>query len=1114
MQDNTLTLIGSKDESLQKTAEINLADATGEDSFLLQDNVGGAILEIKSDKEAIFSGKLIFGDAIIEEENKVHNPVYLSGQAGLDDLGSSGLYTQSGNAVFQIKIEGTGTPDNFEWRKGTSGAWTGPVAITGSAQLLQDGISVTWGATTGHDNKDEWEINVGHEVHISEPLHVLGSLTVDDDLVVAGDIRSLSPVKIAGGLSLVCEAIIETNVATMDFVIGGSTRFVIEDDGTLSVNTPNYEDLVIADDVIPNKKYVDDAVDDAFGSLITLECLFIEDQADVSLTNNQIVPFATSPSVLTGGTFSSNRYTIGQDGRFEVISMLSVVNTSAQSDDTFYLQIRKNTTVVAQQTVDPMAYAGDEEEAQIVVMGIFDFVEEDVIDVYITGINDVQNYTSRQLTIKQLPSTVGIVMAVTPLVESTGLIGGGAVSVNSGDNTLVDISAGSGQVVDSTTNPLNPLLTPVSWAIKTGYNLTTTADPGDLVAIYLALDSGGLVVERLALPTPEERRNTIDLGIVARNDADQIVFAGSGPTNIIHNPSSQLQDLMAAWGPFNIVGNRIQPNAADLQIKKTEGTVFRNGVNFQIDGKNPHMIVLAEQAPVSPFNYKLGDGTDIAFASQIDPDSYDDGTSTLATVPNRKWTVQYISVFASGVVEVLYGQEIFSNEEDAIIAISNIDFVIPSDSQEAIPLAFLVLQQGDTSLTADRFYRISRGGTGGGSVSYWNRAGTELSPANIGDSAILATQTELANYPNFSADPGWTFSGSNTWTYDGTNDRMRPVGEVAGDTITDTGISLTSGKTYVVSLSWFKFIGTGSLQIYQGSAGTQKSDYIDEGTYSARKWMFVASANENLFIRSTGNFHSDTTVNYINKLSVIEIDSAGDTVCGRLALGGLSPEYYSQIDSYDDTALFFPPDKSVLTVSGFEIRNINSGGLDFDETYARIMLASYDTSVVFGSNGYATASLRGDENILLRTTLAGGVITLNENLLDTDYVVNGDGVEAYKYDAGNATHTYNGNVAIADYTKLGSDAPAIKTKKLTGTTAATEGGNTSVAHGVTASKILSVILLIEFNTSQFLHVESTRIAGYQAHFQIDSVNINVYNHATNSENILSKPFRLLVIYEE
>lgn len=785
--------------------------------------------------------------------------------------------------------------------------------------------------------------------------------------------------------------------------------FTFESNGTLKANTANYETLVTSNNDIPNKKYIDDAT---ATSPTTLEYLFIEDQTVVALTNNQIVPWGTSPSILTGGTFTSNQYTVGQDGRFEVISIISVLNTSGQSDDTFDFHIRKNTTSVAYQTVDPMAYAGENEEAPISVTGIIDCIEGDIIDLYITGISDAQDYQTRQLSIKQLPSTMGLaVSGVNITNQSTGLIKGGIISVNSGDNTLIDISAGFGQIVNSTTDPDNPTKTPVPWIVKTGYDLTTMPAPGDVVAIFLSIDSNGDVIEGLALPTPDERRDYISLGIVARIDNGIIVFAGNDPKNIIHNPTSQLQDFMEAWGSFNLEGNQILPNATDLQIKKTEGSVFSNGSNFVTNPKNPHVKILAEQAPVDPFNYKLGDGTDITLvASELDPDNYDDGTDILATVPINKWTVQHVSVFSSNVVEVLYGQEVFDKEEDAITALANIEFIIPSDSKGAIPLSYIVLQQGDISIPDDRFYRIRFKGGSGGSVNYWTRTGTEIAPRIAGDDIVLATQTELAPYPNFSADPNWTiFSGDNTWIYDDINDRMRPTGELTGNTIANTGIALTNGKTYVISLSWSK--SAGSCQIYQGSGGTQISDYIDDGTLS-RKWIFIASADENLFVRTTSAFHDDETTDYISEFSVIEIDNMGNISTDRLALGGLKPEYYSQLDNYSDMSLFFSANKGIFTTDEFIIRNINSGGLDFDEIYARPMLSSYSTSLVFGSNGYDITGIRADSSINLRTYAAGKAITINESSLDTDFILNGSGVEAYKYDAGDAIHSFNGNLGI------------------------------------------------------------------------------------------------------
>ncbi len=118
----------------------------------------------------------------------------------------------------------------------------------------------------------------------------------------------------------------------------------------------------------------------------------------------------------------------------------------------------------------------------------------------------------------------------------------------------------------------------------------------------------------------------------------------------------------------------------------------------------------------------------------------------------------------------------------------------------------------------------------------------------------------------------------------------------------------------------------------------------------------------------------------------------------------------------------------------------------------------------------------------------------------------------------------NGNVGIGitnpttklevnGFTKLGSDAPAIKVKKLTGTTGSTENMTISIAHGLTDSKILSVTVLVDYSTNSFVPASYSRI-GYEFDFYISLGNIYIRNSATNSYLILSKPIKVLVTYEE
>jgi len=81
---------------------------------------------------------------------------------GLNDATSGGTYVKVGtenSATYEVEIDATGTPDTFKWRKGT-GAWTTGVAITGAAQTLSDGVTITFAATTGHTLADKWTITV------------------------------------------------------------------------------------------------------------------------------------------------------------------------------------------------------------------------------------------------------------------------------------------------------------------------------------------------------------------------------------------------------------------------------------------------------------------------------------------------------------------------------------------------------------------------------------------------------------------------------------------------------------------------------------------------------------------------------------------------------------------------------------------------------------------------------------------------------------------------------------------------------------------------------------------------------------------------------------------
>ena len=82
--------------------------------------------------------------------------------SGLDDATSGGTSTSKQIINYKVEIDGTGTPDTFKWSDDGGATWDAEtVEITGSAQTLNNGVTITFNATTGHTSGDYWEFSTG-----------------------------------------------------------------------------------------------------------------------------------------------------------------------------------------------------------------------------------------------------------------------------------------------------------------------------------------------------------------------------------------------------------------------------------------------------------------------------------------------------------------------------------------------------------------------------------------------------------------------------------------------------------------------------------------------------------------------------------------------------------------------------------------------------------------------------------------------------------------------------------------------------------------------------------------------------------------------------------------
>jgi len=97
-----------------------------------------------------FKGDETFGLGLLHTQQSA---VTFTG-SGLDDLIVLGLFTGTVPTTYTVTVASTGTPDTFDWTDGTNSG-TG-VSMSTSPISLSNGISISFGADTGHTLTESW----------------------------------------------------------------------------------------------------------------------------------------------------------------------------------------------------------------------------------------------------------------------------------------------------------------------------------------------------------------------------------------------------------------------------------------------------------------------------------------------------------------------------------------------------------------------------------------------------------------------------------------------------------------------------------------------------------------------------------------------------------------------------------------------------------------------------------------------------------------------------------------------------------------------------------------------------------------------------------------------
>jgi hypothetical protein len=355
---------------------------------------------------------------------------------------------------------------------------------------------------------------------------------------------------------------------------------------------------------------------------------------------------------------------------------------------------------------------------------------------------------------------------------STGLLKNGLLSINI-DNTKYNISAGIG-VISNFDNPETPTSQIVSFPAVTG-KTPTYLTTGNIT--YVAIKSDGTVEESSTPFTNQQRRSLIILGAVIHSNLTNINVVNniSAPSEAIGN---QLHDFIEAVGALNLTGNKYSANGANLSLDKSAGTIFKLGVNFNNDWKNPHVLGQSSGTALT-FRYRVQNGTEGSDVTVLNPTVYDLG-NVLTTVPNNKFTIQTVTMFQSGLTRIQYGQNVYDTMAEAEAGLFTRNYVVEGNiAANGITRAYIIIKKECTSLQSTAEAKIiestkfGSSASGGIALTFANIvAALGYTPSNDVDVVHKTGNETVAGIKTFSSAPIFSTTSSGRVHFSGTSSAL------------------------------------------------------------------------------------------------------------------------------------------------------------------------------------------------------------------------------------------------------------------------------------------------------------------------------------------------------
>lgn len=348
------------------------------------------------------------------------------------------------------------------------------------------------------------------------------------------------------------------------------------------------------------------------------------------------------------------------------------------------------------------------------------------------------------------------------------------------------------------------------------------------------------------------------------------------------------------------------------------------------------------------------------------------------------------------------------------------------------------------------------------------------------------------------------------WIVDGTNVHLITVTNKVG-----IGTDEPTSKLYIVqdgdnSTSGIMIEGTGggTGRFYHSNSNTvviQKGTNIGQIVLNANGTVAFSS---NIEIKSVNGIDIGDSNDTDQDLITVSVTGAPKIFWDESANAfAINKNLTVAEDFIVDTSLIFA-DKSNGTVTigksstGTDRFNVFGPGSGFAQGIASFYDSAAASNIKFRFRDQATAS--GVPPRLETESSLGMAFNTTTNSKYVWYL-NGTGNERMRLEPSGLT--------VNDFTKLGSTAPNIKMKKLTGTTGASEGDDTDITHGLTLSKIISLQVLVTADNGNKIPPSLVVVDEYEFDTFLTPTTVTVALSSANSANLTGNAITILLTYE-